>query len=509
MKRILVLLLALVMLIGIFAACGPKQSGNNGGNEEKPKEHDTEADQYLPVESYAGKTYTVLYRQGSSYEEEWISDENRNGDVINDGIASRNQAVIDRYGVELDYETGKTSQSWDTFWGKVINNTEDDTFQLVAGYTYRLAIASTQGSCLNWLNEDQVPVVHLDEDWWDGDFTNEARFNGCAYFATGPLSLSDMYSSACVYFNKTLFNTYMANKAMAEGYDTPTAALFDLVKNGGWTLDKLIEFAKDCTEKVEGADTDEDDVYGFSCNPNTTVDAFIYASDLVMTERTVKEGKPTVILKKVDNNNPILALCSKLQNFFLASGNVKVDNENEPTFVKAFCAGQSVFSAGTLAAAKDIQVYASELLYGVIPYPKYDANQGNYYTYKLDYKTGFCIPRTVLTHGDPLFVGTITDALAYYSNKFVKPALYEKVLTHKNVQDKDSSEFVTMIIYGGRYEFANIYAGAWGDAKGPAHLLREVVGTGADFYSEYNSRKSMYQSGLDALLKGFKTQDAG
>ena len=143
MKRILVLLLALVMLIGIFAACGPKQSGNNGGNEEKPKEHDTEADQYLPVESYAGKTYTVLYRQGSSYEEEWISDESRNGDVINDGIASRNQAVIDRYGVELDYESGKTQNNWDVFRIKVVNNTEDDTFQLIAGYTYGLAFTST------------------------------------------------------------------------------------------------------------------------------------------------------------------------------------------------------------------------------------------------------------------------------------------------------------------------------------------------------------------------------
>ncbi len=505
MKRILVLFLALIMVLGVLAACGPKQEG---GGEKKPVEQDKEADKYLPVKSYKGKTYTVLYRTGQRYEEEWKSDENVHGDVINDAIASRNQAVVDRYGVELDYESGMTTSvgtdAWDVFWRKVTNNTEDDTFQLIAGYTYRLAYTSTQGLCLNWLNEEQVPVVHLDEDWWDGDFTEEAQFRGCSYIATGPLSLTDMYSSACIYFNKTLLNEY-------KGPDG-TSDLFTLVKEGNWTLDKLIQYAKDCTNKVEGAETDDDAIYGLASTLNTMVDAYIYASEMVMTERSFDaNGSPTVVLKKVDSSNPILQLAEKLENFYRQTGTVKDDaatkGENDPEFVSRFCKGLAVFSTGTLASAKDIQTNAPDILYGVIPYPKFTAEQEAYHTYKLDYKTGFCIPRTVYTKGDPTFVGTITDALAYYSNKFVKPALYDKVLTHKNVQDKDSSEFVTMVINGGLYEFANIYAFSWGDQKSPAHQLRKLVQDGGNFSNDYRDREKLYKSGLEKLLKGFNVND--
>ena len=507
MKRVLIFFLALVMLIGVLAACGPKQ---NGPEERKPVEQDTSADQYLPKADYSGKTYTVLYRQGQFYEEEWISDDSRHGDVINDAIAQRNQAVIDRYGVKLDYETGKTSTDFENvFWPKVLNNVEDDTFQLIAGQTYRLATVSVQGYCLNWLNEDQVPEVDTTAEWWDGDFIQAAKYNNCTYIATGPLSLTDMHSSACMYFNKTLFNAFMSGKSMSDGYDTPTAALFDLVRNGGWTLDKLIEFAKDCTDKIEGAEDDEDAVYGLATNQNNQIDAYIYASGITMTER--KNG--TIQLKKVDNSNPILALAQKLQDFHQSSGNVVMFPSGvNPERVYKFVTGNAVFCTGVLDSARTIQIYAPEMLYGVIPYPKYDETQKEYHTYKIDYKTGFCIPRAVYKHGNQEFVGTITEALAYYSNKFVKPALYEKVLTHKNVQDKDSSDCVTMILNGGLYEFANIYAFAWGDQQSPAHLLRYIVqNKGSDFSTEYRNKylngNGPYQKSLDKLLKDFRSDD--
>ena len=244
MKKILVLFLALIMILGVLAACGPQ--AEKTPDEEKPQEYDETAP--LPKASYNGKTYTVLYRSGSRYEEEWISDESKRGDVINDAIASRNQAVIDRYGVTLDYESGKvpTSSFENDFWTKVTLNTEDDYYQLIAGYTYRLAKVSVLGYCLNWLNSEQIPVVDTTADWWDGDFIQAAKYNGCTYIATGPLSLTDMYSSACIFFNKELLNQYKGPDATTE--------LFELVKNGGWTLDKMIEYAKDCTQKTEAED---------------------------------------------------------------------------------------------------------------------------------------------------------------------------------------------------------------------------------------------------------------
>ena len=497
MKKILVLFLALVMLLGVLAACGPQEETPTDTN--KQTEYDETAP--LPRTTYNGKTYTVLYRSNQLYEEEWVSDNSKRGDVINDAIASRNQAVIDRYGIKLDYDSGKVSQEFDeVFWPKVTTNREDDTFQLIAGQTYRLATVSVQGYCLNWLNSNQIPVVDTEADWWDGDFIQAAKYNNCAYIATGPLSLTDMHSSACIYFNKTLLNQFKGPDATEE--------LFELVKNGGWTLDKLMEYAKDCTSKVEGAENDDGAVYGLATNWNNQIDAYIYASELTMTER--KNG--TIVLKAVDSNNRILDLASKLQSFHNDSGNVVMFSSGvTPERVYKFVTDNAVFCTGVLNSAKDIQTYAPELLYGVIPYPKYDENQKEYHTYKLDYKTGFCIPRSVKENNRE-FVGTITEALAYYSNKFVKPALYDKVLTHKNVQDKNSSDCVTMILNGGLYEFANIYAYAWGDEQSPAHLLRYIVqNKGSDFSTEYRAKysngKGPYQKSLENLLKSFKSDD--
>lgn len=500
MKKILVLFLALIMALGVLAACGPKPSGPSNPSGEQ--QYDEEAP--LPRTTYNGKTYTVLYRQGQQYEEEWISDETRKGDVINDAIASRNQAVIDRYGVMLDYESGKvpTNSFENDFWAKVTTNRTDDIYQLLAGYTYRLAKVSVQGYCLNWLNPGQIPEVSTSAekcDWWDIDFIQAAKYNGCTYIATGPLSLTDMYSSACLFFNKELLNQYKGPDATDE--------LFALVNNGGWTLEKMMEYAADCTETVEGDETGENTIFGLTTTQSTMIDAYIYASDITMTYR---DTNGVIKLTKMDSNNRILDLSETLKKLYNVSGHAKLTSSLEPEHVQLLCEGKAVFAAGTLSSAKDIQTYASQLQYGVIPYPKYNAEQEKYHTYKLDYKTGFCIPRSVKENNRE-FVGTITEALAYYSNKFVKPALYEKVLTHKLVQEKASSDSVTMILNGGLYEFANIYSGAWGGVDGPAHLLRKVVQKNLNFSSEYSTNyrngRGPYQTFLTTLLNSFKSDD--
>ena len=493
MKRGLVLFLALIMLIGCLAACGPKSETPSGPSG---KTEDREADQYLPKTDYSGKTYTVLYR-GSSQQfiQEWYSDSTKGADVINDAIASRNQAVIDRYGVTLDYSSGAVlgGDFTNDFLSKITNNTTDDNFQLVAGKTYDLATASVRGYFLNWLNPEQVPTVDLTADWWDGDFTQEARYNGCSYVATGALSLSDMYHSACFYFNKTLLEQFKG--------PTATEDLFDLVESGGWTLDKLVEYSKDCFYKPENAEDDSETIFTLSINRNTTVDAFIYSSNIRMTQRT-NDG---IKLTTVDKNSKILDLATKLDSFFNESG--KANLISIDSFESDFVEGRAVFCAGILSTAMNIQTAAKDLLYGVIPYPKYDEAQTEYYTYKTDNKSVLCIPRSVKENNRE-FVGTITEAMAYYSNKYVRPALYEKVLKHKIVQEQQSSRSIDKILDGGLYEFANIYAGAWGDQQSPAHLLRQCLKSNNDYYTEYKGKKTFYESMLRKLLNNFSTDDA-
>ena len=496
MKKALVLLLVLAMLasmLACFAACGSSTPSNGKQNDQEPL---VDEDAPLPKANYTGKTYTVMNRENPMYVEEWSPNANAKGDVVNDAITSRNQAVIDQYGVKFDFESARLPQDFETnFMPKIQSTIDDDYYQLIAANTYRMANYSVRGYFLNWLNSEQVPVVNLDAEWWDGDFTRTARYNNCSYIACGSLSLTDMYSSACIYFNKDMLNKYM-------GSANATNDLFALVESGEWTLDKLQEYAAQCTEGDENDETGAGKTYGFATNRNNLIDAFIYASDLQITERTTNG----IALKKVNSNNRILELASKLKDFVMDSGNATVSTNQPVENVGKFVQGKAVFSTGVLSSAKDIQNYAPNIQYGVLPYPKLDANQAKYHTYKLDYKTSFCIPRSVKADNRE-FVGTITEALAYYSYKYVKPAVYDKVLRHKNVQDEKSSKSVDLILDGGLYEFSNIYAFAWGDQQSPAHQLRMDLQNGTDYSDTFTNKKNFYEKKLTNFLAQFKSDD--
>lgn len=494
MKRGLSLLLALLFLLACLAACGGNSNGGKTPSGEQEKLIDDEDRLALPEANYTGKTYTVIYRDDAKFVEEWSPNANARGDVINDAITSRNQAVTDLYGVKLDFESAR--MPGDQILDRVHATVDDDYYQLVAAKTYDLAADSVRGYYLNWLNSEQVPVVNLDADWWAGDFTRAARYNNCSYIATGPLSLTDMYFSSCIYFNKDMLNKYM-------GSANATNDLFALVESGEWTLAKLQEYAAQCTEGTENAEDDSDKIYGFATESNTSIDAFIYASNLQITERTATG----IALKKVDANNRILELYSTLSSF-LARGNATTNTNQPVSMVGKFVQSKAVFSTGILSSAKDIQNYAPKIQYGVLPYPKLDANQAEYHTYKVDNKTGFCIPRSVKENNRE-FVGTITEALAYYSNKYVKPALYDKVLRHKNVQDEQSSKCVDLILAGELHEFSNIYARAWGDMQSPAHLLRTCLKNNTDYVEAFGSKKSFFEKKLTNFLAQFKSDDVG
>ncbi len=493
MKKLLVLFLALVMLLGCLAAC----KGNSGNTVIEDDDEDEFAP--LPEADYSKKTYTILYRAGERYEEEWLPGESNDGsNVISEAIATRNQKVKSRYGVELDLDTGRKSGSWSDFWGPIQTNTQDDIYQLVAGKTYEMAGSSTHGDCLNWLK--QVPVVDLTAAWWDRSFTDASQYQGCTYIAMGPLSLTNMYTSACIYFNKT-----MLDEAFGSESQNPTEDLFQLVKDGKWTLDTLITYAKKCTVQSESSEGGAE-IYGLCSNNTTTIDAYMYGWEIKMaTEKLTANGK-TIVLKTLSNGDKLITLSEKLKDFYNESGTVVNAAGSSNEFVGPFTQKQAVFSTGSLYEANAIQNLAPDLQYGIIPYPKETVTQEEYHTYKLDLRTGFCIPRTVAENNRE-FVGTITEALAYYSNKYVKPALYDKVLRYRNAQDRDSSELVEIIVNGGLEDFAYIYGYSWDNTAGPAHLLRHVVQSGtANYSTEYSSNKTRYDMKLKQLLNDFRVE---
>ena len=487
MKKVLVLFLVLILAVSCFSACK--------GNEKKPMvttKMNAQDEIPLPEADYSGQTYTILYRDNYAYE--WDHESETNGDTVNSAIFSRNSAVEERYHIYLDLEVGRVSnKSFENdFLSKITQSqmSGDDIYQLAAGYTYMLATNSAYGSFLNLFG---IPNINLNAEWWDGEFTEAASYMGVSYIANGPLSLSNMYSSACFYFNKDMLDAYIQDG---------TERVFSMVEDGTWTLEELISLATDCTPTDTDGIADENDIYGFASNVTTNVDAWIYASGL---DITVRKSDGSVVLKPISSGNQIIDLLERINYLYNDSGvtyQQETNNDTINAFVEMISRGKAVFSTGRLADAKTLRL--AEIEYGIVPYPKWNEDQAKYYTYLLDYRTCFAIPNTIR---NPEMVGTITEALAFYSNLYVKDAIYNVILKYRDARDENSSKCIDLILSGGRYDFANIYGYAWGDTNGPAHLFRSCVQSNVSNISiGYTANKSNYEAALKEFLTHFRTE---
>ena len=112
--------------------------------------------------------------------------------------------------------------------------------------------------------------------------------------------------------------------------------------------------------------------------------------------------------------------------------------------------------------------------FGLIPFPKYELAQENYYHFV--HKTagkGVCIPTT---QSDPEMAGLIIEAMAAKSVGTVTEAYYDKALTYKYMRDEESAEMLDIIQAGAYFDFADAF---YGNLSGVSDFLTS--------YAYYNS----------------------
>ena len=84
-------------------------------------------------------------------------------------------------------------------------------------------------------------------------------------------------------------------------------------------------------------------------------------------------------------------------------------------------------------------------LYGIVPMPKLDETQDQYYSYAHDTMTAYGIPLTVVDE-ELEMVGAFMEALAAESYRTLTPAYYELALKTKYVSDEESVQMLDLVI---------------------------------------------------------------
>lgn len=486
MKKRLLSTILLCAIVLSQAACGSENSTQNdtttasGSGETTAEPVETEVSDNLPDVTFGGRTFTTL--TADYLKADYVADE-ANGDVINDAVYKRNETVMERFDVVLETNySADYNQVNNVLSSSVMAG--DDEYQLVSSHVVRFSGLAMNDILMNWYD---IPHIDFDKPWWSNSNTEDLTYNGVALLAVGDYALSALGRTYC----------YFYDKKAAENYHFED--LYSVVYDGNWTLDYLNDVCKNIYVDINGnGQRDENDYYGATFNMTSDINAYLWScGNKIFTKNAAGKFDYTY------NNEHTVDILEKLY---------KLSYENEGVCtVRPQYSQQDVHTLSRYSFRDDLTAFIPGLLnysievfrdrkneYGILPYPKFDAEQEEYYTMVDGGHAALGIPKSVT---DLEFVGVITEALNAESNKIVFPAYYEIALKVKYTHDNESVKMLDMIVENRIFDFGYVYDN-W---RGVSFFYQGLLGTqkSTDFTSYYASKGSSAESYYNTLLEYF------
>lgn len=486
LKKIISILLVLSLLSAFLFACAGKETGEdkvNGGAESTAAEEisgttsDMDARKNvsdgLPEKNYEGRKYTILMREEWNYE---FEAEEQTGETINDAVYLRNLAVEDRFNVKITpFMVPGNWEAQDKYLSTLRKSIAagDNSFDIAAGYEAYMPKTMLEGLYLNW---HDIPYIDFNKPWWSKDAADELTIGGNLYMATGDIALTLWKYMYCYLFNK--------NVLKENNIEDP----YKLVKDGKWTLAKLLELSKKIYKDVNGnGERDKDDLFGFGCPLSVLADNYVASCDVPVTVKGA-DGLPVIAV----NTPKMIDLMNKLDELYNRTNETYTESLLDTTTM--FFSDRLLFMTSSFENISNFRDKDSE--FGIIPYPKYDEAQSGYYGTTIDGLSFFCVPKT---QPDPEFVGIITEALCAESYKLLVPAFYDVLLKTKAARDEESEEMLDIIRDGVVFNFGYVFSYS---LEAVGHIPRVMLGNkDNNFASFYEKKEKVYNNLLSKLLE--------
>ncbi len=486
--RYLCLLLALLMVASTFIACGESiDSGDSKDSATGPAVTEAETD---PVEdaltelraevNWDGKDFGILYVNEFGFTEEVeaeqsVTDQSSSA-VINDAVFERNSLFEDYCNLTFVLIPVANSAVTSRIQGEVQTGTGD--FQLITTTTDVAASNATSGFLYNYLDLD----IDYENEWWDAG-TLEFALDGRVFFMDGPFNIVDDDVTFVLMFNKELREQYK----IANPYDT--------VRAGDWTLSYFNSIVSQLATENGDGKWDENDTYGFS-TPGSIGNTFFYGAGLQYVANSREMDAPELVLaEKMDQALEVLSIARSIV------------HENNSTYVAphgqealsrdVFVEGRSLFYCEAASYLRALNANM-EREYGVIPVPKFNKEQKDYTTWRHSIGSTLSIPTTVAKNADAMEqFALVLETYAVLSQKLVRPAYYEVMLTTRNVQDVESADMLDLIFQHRIYDMAMYFT-----SLGFGSLFETAVKSSGDtFSSAYKAASKGFDKKIDNILR--------
>jgi len=348
-------------------------------------------------------------------------------DVVYDEIYYRNREVENRFNCKISaIEIGSTDAIVADLSPHILS--DSGSFNLIA-FAYSTASHGfiSAGLITPW---NDVPVIDYTKPWWNKSALECGTLNGKIFFTAGSLNWYSIAMTTVFFFNETV----------RQAYDIED--LYALVDNGEWTIDKVMEFCRVVAKDDGNGVWNKKDQYGLVTNCLDMM-AIGFGFEAVTNNG---DGTYTINIANEDHHkytNKIIDLMKK-------ANHLAFNSADSAPFVE----DRTLFYGDWLYNLNSFRTMESD--FGILPYPKFDTNQEEYYSFSQAWGLANAIPVNTKPE-DYEFIGVIVEALSCYSHNKVLPAYYEYTLKGRDTRDTDSWRMLDLINSTLVYDFGYFY----------------------------------------------------
>ena len=440
-------ILALIMIVTVFAACNKADGNDPGKNKPQTNGGDGSGSDDIELRYWDGMEYRVLGRsnEANGYSWSWHFEIDRDEipeDVVGKAVWERNLDMSTNYGINVrSYLEADCNGRADTALGA-----GEDMYDLMLLSPEKFTPLSVQGNMLDIYSLDYINTDH--EAWQD--YPNEQlSMGGKLYYTTNKFLLQD--KNRCWLF---FYNREMAAELNLGYFE-------DLVFEGTWTIDKVVELAKKVTYDSDGQPgMTRKDTWGVAVAEHYSFAQIAYGAGFRLTEKGT-DGYPALI-GAVDN------MMRRLDKAYTLTGNYDVYfcdqrvvsngvvNYNDCAY-HIFYDGRALFHPGVLSqldSLLDTVPMECDFEYAPLPNPKFDEKQESYYSIpNLGNGSLLGVPATVV---DTEFAGYALELISEKSVNTTYKAYIEDKCLLQDVVDEDAATCLRLVFDGIVYDVAFI-----------------------------------------------------
>ena len=410
----------------LLASCGSTgetqdtTAKSDEGTSDSTQAAETGRLEELGAKDLGGREFVIMDANDYPSTSTNVYDEEKNGDAVNDAVHMRDTKIGDRYNTKITYLRPESAGAGcrTISQGYLAGDKVCDMVFSTSADTNTLLNLVSQGMLAD-LNS--ISYISFDKPWWSRFAYDNLTFGGKTYMAIGEITAATYYSPVVMYGNLNLLDKY-----------TPDTDIFELVNDGKWTIDKLLEYTK-FNDDLDGDGKlhTGHDFFGYvgdSTGSGLSAGAFVVAGGVDLCTNT---GDEITIDLVSDRATKVVEKLAQLM------PNEKMDDRRE-YINSTFKTGRAIFIQSYMGG--DLRDMEDD--FAIIPLPKFDEAQENY---KCQINGWGACATAIPDNANIDESGFIMEALAYESYVTVRPEIYDKLLKQKVARDERTTAMIDLI----------------------------------------------------------------